>query len=107
MSTAIYNVIRRVSSGRVISHMMNKYHDLVFPLIRYIPLSVLALIVIALVLNANPAVAQTNTVATGKPTIAGILQVGEELTASTSEISDADGLANVACSYQLSMGAGR
>ena len=100
LPTAIPNVIRRVCSGELISHLVNKYHGLVFPLIRYIPLSVLALIVIALVLNANPAMAQTNTAATGQPTISGTLQVGEELTASTSGTSDADGLSNVDYSYQ-------
>ena len=41
-----------------------------------------------------------NTPATGRPTISGTAQVGEELTASTSGIADDDGLTNVAYSYQ-------
>ncbi len=43
---------------------------------------------------------QTNTSATGAPTISGNAQVGQNLTASTSGISDADGLDNVSYSYQ-------
>ena len=41
-----------------------------------------------------------NTPATGDPTISGTLEVGQTLTASTSGISDADGLANATFSYQ-------
>ena len=41
-----------------------------------------------------------NTPATGAPTISGTPQVGQTLTASTSGISDADGLTNVSYSYQ-------
>ena len=41
-----------------------------------------------------------NTPATGAPTISGTAQVGETLTADTSGIADADGLANVSYSYQ-------
>ncbi len=41
-----------------------------------------------------------NTPATGAPTISGTAQVGQTLTASTSGISDADGLSNVTYSYQ-------
>ena len=41
-----------------------------------------------------------NTPATGDPTIGGTLEVGQTLTASTSGISDADGLANATFSYQ-------
>ena len=37
---------------------------------------------------------------TGAPTISGTARVGQALTADTSEISDADGLTNVAYSYQ-------
>ena len=44
--------------------------------------------------------ARPNTAATGAPTISGTAQVGETLTASTSGISDADGLDNVSYSYQ-------
>ena len=44
--------------------------------------------------------AKPNSPATGAPTISGTAQVGEELTASTSDIADADGLENVAYSYQ-------
>ena len=42
----------------------------------------------------------TNTPATGAPTISGTAQVGQTLTASTTGISDADGLTNVSYSYQ-------
>ena len=41
-----------------------------------------------------------NTPATGAPTITGTAQVGETLTADTTGIADADGLANVSYSYQ-------
>ena len=41
-----------------------------------------------------------NTSATGTPTISGTVQVGETLTADTSDIADADGLNNVSYSYQ-------
>ena len=41
-----------------------------------------------------------NTAATGAPTISGTAQVGQTLSAHTSDISDADGLANVSFSYQ-------
>ncbi len=43
---------------------------------------------------------QENSAATGAPTINGTAQVGETLTASTSGISDADGLANATFTYQ-------
>ena len=46
----------------------------------------------------DPAV--TNTVATGAPTISGTAQVNETLTASVSDISDADGLDNASFAYQ-------
>ena len=42
----------------------------------------------------------TNTPATGAPTISGTAQVGETLSASTSDIADADGLDNPSYSYQ-------
>ena len=45
-------------------------------------------------------VTAVNDDATGKPTITGTAQVGEILTASTSGISDNDGLANVSFTYQ-------
>ena len=48
-------------------------------------------------LRALPAV---NTAAVGAPTITGTLQVGAEATASTSGISDVDGLANAHFAYQ-------
>ncbi|MCY4583527.1 MAG: cadherin-like beta sandwich domain-containing protein [Chloroflexi bacterium] len=41
-----------------------------------------------------------NNAATGAPTISGTAQVGQTLTASTSDISDTDGLTNVSYSYQ-------
>ncbi len=44
--------------------------------------------------------ARPNTPATGLPTIAGTAQVGETLTADTSDIADADGLDNATFSYQ-------
>ena len=43
---------------------------------------------------------QANNAATGAPTISGTAQVGEELTADTSGINDADGLDNASYSYQ-------
>ena len=43
---------------------------------------------------------ERNTAAAGAPTIGGTPQVGEELTASTSGISDADGLDNASFAYQ-------
>ena len=44
--------------------------------------------------------ARPNRPATGRPMISGTAQVGETLTASTSDISDADGLTNVSYSHQ-------
>ena len=44
--------------------------------------------------------ARANNLATGVPTISGTAQVGETLTADTSGIDDADGLANTAFSFQ-------
>ena len=41
-----------------------------------------------------------NSAATGEPTISGTAQVGQMLTASTSDISDSDGLANATFTYQ-------
>ena len=50
---------------------------------------------------AGPADApESNTAATGTPAISGTAQVGEELTASTSGISDADGLDTARFGYQ-------
>ena len=49
---------------------------------------------------AVAAASATNTAATGAPTITGTAQVGETLTAGTSAISDAEGLTNVAYTYQ-------
>ena len=46
------------------------------------------------------AVAKPNSPATGQPTISGAAQVGETLTAETSGIADADGLADAAFSFQ-------
>ena len=42
----------------------------------------------------------SNSAATGAPTIGGTARVGESLTASTSDIADADGLANTSFTYQ-------
>ena len=47
---------------------------------------------------------QQNNPATGEPTISGTPQVGETLTASTSDIADTDGLTNVSYSYQWTAG---
>ena len=44
--------------------------------------------------------ARPNSVATGAPAISGMVQVGQTLTASTSDISDSDGLANAIFTYQ-------
>ena len=49
--------------------------------------------------------AATNTAATGAPTISGTPQVGETLTASVSDISDADGLDDASYAYQWIRGA--
>ena len=49
--------------------------------------------------SATP-VAVVNTPATGAPTISGTAQVGETLTASTSDIADTDGLTSVSYTYQ-------
>ena len=50
---------------------------------------------------ATPAVAgRPNSTATGGPTIDGTAQVGETLTANTSEIADANGLTNAVFTYQ-------
>ena len=54
-------------------------------------------------LNAGTGASLTlslNSQATGAPTITGTAQVGQTLTASTSEISDANGLDNVSYNYQ-------
>ena len=48
----------------------------------------------------GPATQQTNTPATGLPTISGTAQVGETLTVGTSGIDDADGIGNATFSYQ-------
>ena len=48
----------------------------------------------------QPAEPSQNSPATGRPTIGGTAQVGETLTADTSDIADADGLTNVSYSYQ-------
>lgn len=45
-------------------------------------------------------VTQANSPATGAPTISGTTQVGQILTADTSDIADADGLTDVSYSYQ-------
>ena len=43
---------------------------------------------------------EENSIPTGPPTISGTVQVGETLTADTSDISDSDGFTNVSYSYQ-------
>ena len=50
--------------------------------------------------DAVAAAPPTNTAAAGAPTIGGTAQVGEELTASTSGVSDADGLDDARFAYQ-------
>ena len=49
---------------------------------------------------AGPQAEPVNSPATGRPAISGTAQVGETLTADTSDIGDDDGLTNVAFSYQ-------
>ena len=48
----------------------------------------------------GPVAAEPNVAATGQPTISGTAQVGENLTAGTSGISDGNGLTTVSYSYQ-------
>ena len=48
----------------------------------------------------GPVAAEPNESATGQPTISGTAQVGEDLTAGTSGISDGNGLTTVSYSYQ-------
>ena len=48
----------------------------------------------------TPAAPPTDSPATGEPTITGTVRVGEELTADTSGIADADGLNNAVFAYQ-------
>ena len=50
--------------------------------------------------NAVAAAPQTNSPATGAPSISGTAQVGETLTADTAGIEDADGLTNISFTYQ-------
>ena len=50
--------------------------------------------------SGRATVTRTNNLATGAPTFTGTAQVGQTLTASTSGISDANGLDNVSYSYQ-------
>ena len=50
--------------------------------------------------EAVSAVPASNSPATGAPAISGTVQVGETLTANTSEVADADGLNNVQYEYQ-------
>ena len=61
-----------------------------------------SLIYMVTVTRSGPAAQQQapNSPATGAPAISGTVQVGETLTVNTSRISDADGLDNVAYSYQ-------
>ena len=49
---------------------------------------------------SGPVSAEPNVAATGQPTISGTAQVGEDLTASTSGISDGNGLTNPTYDYQ-------
>ena len=48
----------------------------------------------------GPVAAEPNESATGQPTISGTAQVGEDLTAGTSGISDGNGLTTASYSYQ-------
>ena len=50
--------------------------------------------------TTGPVSAEANESATGQPTISGTAQVGEDLTAGTSGISDGNGLTTVSYSYQ-------
>ena len=49
---------------------------------------------------SGPVSAEPNVAATGQPTISGTAQVGEDLSASVSGISDGNGLTTVSYSYQ-------
>ncbi len=69
------------------------------PMTRLILVAVVAALFVGTI-STSPAAAQTNNAATGVPTISGIAQVGETLTANTDGISDADGLTNVSYAYQ-------
>ena len=55
---------------------------------------------VRIVPTSETAVSQSNTPATGGPTISGAAQVDQKLTADTSNIADQDGLNNVSYSYQ-------
>ena len=63
-------------------------------------LLMLAAVAALLALPQAPAVLGGAGDATGQPSISGVAQVDETLTASTSEIADGDGLTNVEFSYQ-------
>ena len=54
----------------------------------------------AAIVNGPAGEPESNTAATGTPAIGGTPQVGEELTVSTSGVSDADGLDNASFGYQ-------
>ena len=69
------------------------------PMTRLILVAVVAALFVATI-STLPAAAQTNNAATGVPTISGVTEVGEALTANTDGISDVDGLTNVIYSYQ-------
>ena len=55
---------------------------------------------VSIVLTSALQTSASNTPATGAPTISGTAQVGETLTAETSDIADEDGLEGVSYSYQ-------
>ena len=63
-------------------------------------LLMLAAVAALLALSQAPPVLAAAGDATGQPSISGVAQVGETLTASTSDIADEDGLANVEFRYQ-------
>ena len=78
-------------------------------ILRRTSLAMAVLVMLALIgtlLSDMPAaLAQSNSPATGQPTISGTTQVGQTLTAGTSSITDSNGLTNVSYGYQWVAGA--
>lgn len=83
---------------------MRKKLDYTLPIMARTSLAMAALVMLVLMgtmLGGAPAAsAQSNSPATGQPTISGTMRVGETLTAVTSSIADADGLDDAVFSYQ-------
>ena len=96
---ANFDVKERAYSNNGISHTLNNVSLGTF-IFRLTPWFAMAMFAVTILGFSITVVAQANNSATGQPTISGTLQVGEVLTASTSGVADADGLANVVYSYQ-------